>query len=94
MECEGGEIAWTSRDNTGADADQVMIRRPGKRARRVELPVVDKIDRAGSLHAFAAAVKAGRPPQSSGRDNLGSIALMNAAVESATSGLPLPVPAT
>ena len=94
VECAKGEIVWTSRANAGLDADKVTLRLIGKRARRVKLPAMEKIDRAGSLHAFTAAVQSGRPPQSSGRDNLGSIALMNAAVESATSGLPLPIPAT
>lgn len=92
VECSGGEIIWTSRADTGTDADRVTIRPLGKRARHLNLPPMEHYDRAGSLEAFLAAVRTGVEPPSSGRDNLGSIALMNAAVESATSGLPLPVP--
>jgi hypothetical protein len=53
------------------------------------LPVLPNIDRAGALHAFATAIATGKEPESSGRDNLGSIALTYAAIESATSGAPL-----
>ncbi len=86
MECAGGEIAWTSRDDRGASVDRVTVRPLGKRARRLELPMDMPIDRAGSLRAFAQAVAAKEQPESSGRDNLGSIALMNAAIEAATRG--------
>ena len=87
VECAGGEIAWTSRDNLGASVDRVAVRAPGKRARRVELPVLPQIDRAGSLRAFTRAVATGNEPVSSGRDNLGSIALVHAAIEAATTGV-------
>jgi predicted dehydrogenase len=89
MECAGGEIAWTSRDNRGAGVDRVTVRPLGKRARRLELPVQAHIDRAGSLRAFAKAVATGEEPESSGRDNLGSISLMNAAIRSASTGAPV-----
>jgi hypothetical protein len=88
MECAGGEIAWTSRDDRGASVDRVTVRPLGKRARRVELPTIEQIDRAGSLRAFTTAIATGEQPESSGRDNLGSIALMNAAIEAATKGVP------
>ncbi len=86
IECAGGEIAWTSRDNRGASVDRVTVRPLGKRARRLELPTLPQIDRAGSLRAFARAVATGEQPESSGRDNLGSITLMYAAIEAATTG--------
>ena len=91
MECAGGEIAWTSRDDRGASVDRVTVRPLGKRARRLEMPALQQIDRAGSLRAFARAIATGEQPESSGRDNLGSIALMNAAIEAATSGAPVHV---
>ena len=91
MECAGGEIAWTSRDNRGARVDRVTVRARGQRARRLELPALPQIDRAGSLHASAAAVATGAPPASSGRDNLGSLALMYTAIAAATQGTPLRV---
>jgi predicted dehydrogenase len=91
MECAGGEIAWTSRDDRGASVDRVTIRPLGKRARRLELPTHMQIDRTGSLQAFARAVATGEQPESSGHDNLGSIALMGAAIEAATTGGPVRV---
>ena len=90
MELEGGEIAWTSRGPVGDDsADRVEVRPLGEAAREIELPRLSHIDRAGTLVEFAAAVEAGREPECSGRENLGSVALMEAAVESATAGRPV-----
>ncbi len=91
MECAGGEILWTSRGGRGASADRVTIRPLDKAARQVTLPNMPYIDRAGSLAAFVQAIRTGQAPESSGRDNLGSIALMNAAIESAMSGMIVPV---
>lgn len=91
MECEGGEIAWTSRDNRGARVDRVTVKPQGKRAERLELQQHMAIDRAGSLQAFTRAVATGALPESSGQDNLGSIALMCAAIEAATTGVPVRV---
>ena len=85
IECTGGEIVWTSRDDTATD--QVTVRPLGKRARRVKLPEIALTDRRGSLQAFVQAVQTGQEPECSGRDNLHSLALMCAAVESATSRL-------
>jgi predicted dehydrogenase len=93
MELAGGEVSWTSRGGGArqADDDRVTVRPPGKAARRVALPQLPALDRAGSLAAFAHAISTGHEPESSGRDNLGSIALMHAMVESAASGLTVPV---
>ena len=89
IDCSGGEIAWTSRDNNGASVDRVTVRPLGKRARRLELPTHLPIDRAGRYRAFARSITTGEQPESSGRDNLGSIALTYAAIEAATTGLPV-----
>ena len=89
MECAGGEIAWTSRDDLGSSVDRVIVRPLGKRAQRLELPALPQIDRAGSLAAFAGAVGSGKQPESSGRDNLGSIRLMYAAIEASITGAPV-----
>ncbi|MFO7170390.1 MAG: hypothetical protein DIU80_020370, partial [Chloroflexota bacterium] len=93
-ELTGGEVTWTSRDGRerSDEADRVSVKRLGKAARRVKLPSLPALDRAGSLAAFVQAINEGREPVSSGRDNLGSIALMHAMVESAASGLTVPVP--
>lgn len=89
MECAGGEIAWASRDDLGASVDRVTVRPLGKRAHRLALPVLPQIDRAGSLRAFTRAVASGKQPESSGRDNLGSIRLMYAAIEASIVGAPV-----
>jgi predicted dehydrogenase len=85
MECERGEIAWTSRGDGDPieRMDDVQVRPVGKRARRAGLPAVPYVDRAGTLSAFAEAVLTGTEPETSGRDNLRSLALMSAMIESA-----------
>lgn len=86
IECERGEIAWTSRADSGTRADKVTVQRFRKRAEKIELPTLAHFDRAGSLATFRHAVATGVEPECSGRDNLGSIALMFAAIASAESG--------
>jgi predicted dehydrogenase len=92
IECERGEIAWTSREGRDTSADRVAVRRLGKAARRVKLPELPAVDRAGALAAFVQAIETGVQPESSGRENLGSVAFMHAMIESATAGLAVPVP--
>lgn len=88
MDCEAGEIAWTSR---GEIPDEVLIRRTGESASAVALPPVEAQDRSGSLYAFAHACQTGQTPETSGRDNLKTLALLLAAIESAHSGVPVAV---
>lgn len=88
IECEGGLIEWTGRDNDSLAAEALKVRERGKRARRVALPDVPYWDRAGSLAAFTRAIQSGEEPPTSGRDNLGSLALMFAAIAAAESGAP------
>ena len=95
MTFERGEVWWTSRDSgtralqeglgvTGSeDGERVVIRGAGGVERRLPLPVLSLVDQAGSLAELLAAVRAGRQPESSGRENLGSLALALAAVDSA-----------
>ncbi|MBV9228305.1 MAG: Gfo/Idh/MocA family oxidoreductase [Chloroflexi bacterium] len=87
IECAKGEIVWTSRDDTAPD--RVSVRRLGQRMRSVQLPEMPLTDRRGSLKAFVQAVCTGQEPECSGRDNLRTLELMLAAVESATAGLPV-----
>jgi len=89
IECTKGEIVWTSRDDTAPD--HVSVRPLGKHARSVQLPEIPLTDRRGSLKAFVQAVCTGQEPECSGRDNLHTIELMLAAVESATSRLPVSI---
>lgn len=85
MEFEGGEVSWSSRDdNDAALHDLVVITPRGGKAKSVSLPRMSRIDRWGTLAEFASAVRGGRQPECSGRDNLGTMAFVFAAVESAT----------
>lgn len=88
IECELGTITWASRSMRGANGEQVTVRIRGQRARRVELPTLPQIDRAGTLAAFVRAIRTGAEPETSGRDNLGSLALMEAAIASAEQRAP------
>lgn len=91
MECARGELSWTSRSG-GVDplsAERVAVRPLGKRAQRVQLPALAHIGRAGILAAFVRAVRTGEEPETSGRDNLRTLALMAAAIQSAASGAPV-----
>lgn len=91
MECEGGEIAWTCRGETSFD-DEVIIRPFGQEPYAVDLPVFPHTDRAGALQAFVRALQSGEEPETSGRNNLGTVALMVAAAESAASQRPVLFP--
>jgi predicted dehydrogenase len=86
IECQDGELAWTGRENDTVEFDRVSAQRPGGAAAPVALDPVELHGRAGSLRAFARAIETGTEPETSGRDNLGSVALMVAAVESAATG--------
>ncbi len=92
MECAGGEIVWTSRDDLTLDADVVTVRQRGKRLRRMALPAMERWDRAGALAAFVRSVQSGDAPESSGRDNLGTLALTMATIRAAETGQPQSVP--
>ena len=70
----------------------------------IELPEVAALARArpprrrfagleAALAEFVASLRSGRPPQSEGRENLRSLAMCHAAVESARTGMPLAVEA-
>jgi predicted dehydrogenase len=95
---EDGELQFTSRGGEPGDVswDRVTVRKPGGSGRTsgeaartsVELPTAEHHDRQGGLQAFARSVSGGDVPETSGRDNLRSLALMEAATRSAASGLP------
>ncbi len=89
MEFEGGEILWTSRGEDSGPAEVVVMQRRGGAPKTMPLPALKRIDRWGTLSEFADAVRDHREPQSSGRDNLGTLALMSAAVDSATRRQPV-----
>ena len=85
MDAAGGEVVWTSRDDP--TPDRVEVRELGTASpRTLPLPPVPDLDRAGALAAFVDAVRTGSEPESSGRENLPSLALALAAVRSAGEG--------
>ena len=92
MECERGEIVWTSRGDDRLAAERVTVCPLDGPARELDLPTPRYFDRAGALAAFVAAIRTGTEPPCSGRDNLGSVALMTTAVAAAGVGQTLPVP--
>lgn len=83
MEFERGLATWTSRGDEGVLNDRLAMRTRGGRSRTVRLRDMERIDRAGSLTEFALAIRENRVPETSGRDNLGTLAMVEAAVESA-----------
>ncbi len=86
IECEKGVIEWTSRGET---PDSVTVRLIGKQPKAVALPRVARLDREGCLDAFAKAVARSEKPDTSGADNINTLALMFAAVSAADSGAPV-----
>ncbi len=90
IDCAEGEIRWTSRDNLGGvEGDSVEVRSRSGKVRKIALPKVQPHGRAGALAHFAEAIRTGSVPETSGRDNLGTLALVQAAVDSAASGQPV-----
>lgn len=83
MEFEHGQVWWTSRGDEGILNDKLTVRSRGGRRKTLKMPEVPRIDRAGTLSEFAGAIREGREPETSGRDNLGTMAMVEAAVESA-----------
>jgi predicted dehydrogenase len=93
MEFEKGELWWTSRDDLPTDThDEAWIYDHYAKRSAVSLPHLQRTDRAGALEAFVTALSDGVQPESSGRENLGSLAVVHAAVESSLKGEVVPVP--
>ncbi|WP_020577595.1 Gfo/Idh/MocA family protein [Actinopolymorpha alba] len=106
LECERGEIYWTGRTGGAAvtDGETLRVRRQPALASTgagradqahtedaVSLAELPFVGRAGVLAEFARAVAEGDEPETSGRRNLGSLALAEAAARSAVSGQVEPV---
>lgn len=93
---EGGEATWTSRDDPTRrlGSERLWIRPLGAdEPRAASLPEIGPTGRLGALHAFAVAARDGTMPETSGEDNLGTLALTYAAVRSAGVREPVPVAA-
>ena len=82
MELEHGNVRWTSRGDNGLLHDKVVVTPRGGKRQVVQLPTLSRVDRAGTLTEFALAVREGREPETSGRDNLATLAFTVAMVES------------
>jgi predicted dehydrogenase len=88
IETEGANISFTSRQGgeTGTKGDVVKVTPVGKQETTVKLDSPRVWGRSAGLVAFAEAIESGEEPETSGRNNLGSIALMEAAARAAASG--------
>ena len=87
VECEHGEIVWTSRaDNRSLAAERVALRPYDGVEVEETLPTPTHWGRAGVMLALADAVESGTVPSCSAADNIHSLALSAAAVESNATG--------
>jgi predicted dehydrogenase len=88
IECETGTIYFTSREGAeaGTSGDVVSTYEPGKGEEQVRLVKPRFWGRSAGLVRFAQAIETGDVPETSARDNLGSIALMEAAARASLSG--------
>jgi len=89
MEGERGELTWTSRSGKPESGERVTMKLLGEPEELVGLPKLAQVDRAQGLTSFAKAIRDDSEPESSGRDNLGSLALMEGMIASASSGGPV-----
>ena len=90
IQCDDGVIGFTSRGPaaSGTDDDRVVLRPLGGAETELRLDPMPLYDRAGTLDAFAHAVR-GQPTagwEVTAADNLGSLRLMEAAIRSAAAG--------
>lgn len=84
MEFERGEVWWTSRgDQSSGSHDELWTYDHYAQGQQVQLPALEYIDRAGALDAFVRALRANTTPESSADENLGSLKLAYAVIESA-----------
>ena len=91
MEFENGEVTWTSAADSDATQDRVVVNPRDGEQRTIVLPAMPRTGTFATLTEFATAVQSGREPETSGRHNLGTIALMEAAVESSSSRQPVTI---
>src|SRR5581483_1145359 len=74
-----------------ATHDKVLIRPRGGKPRSATLRAMQWTGGWGTLAEFADCVQTGREPETSGRDNLGTIAMMDAAVQSSARREPVAI---
>jgi predicted dehydrogenase len=90
MDFEQGSLFWTSRGDRPLvnRQDQMSIRRLNSEPENIDLEPMPKYDRLGVLNAFAVAVRSGIAPLffPSGRDNISTLLIVNAAIKSSLNG--------
>lgn len=88
MECEEGLIRWTSRQGGkhGIDGDGVSVRTRDGKVEKIALDKMPVWGRSAGVQAFIEAIATGVPNQNAARNNLPSVALMEAAARSMASG--------
>ena len=86
VECEKGDFVWVSRGDPDEQADELRLRPSGEAGHSLTLPKLENRDRAGVLAAFVAALRSGQTPETSGEENLSTLAMSLAAVRSAREG--------
>jgi predicted dehydrogenase len=88
IECEKANVYFTGREGgtAGTSGDAVKVTPAGGKEETVRLVQPRFWGRSAGLVAFAKAVETGEEPETSGRRNLGSVALMEAAARSSLSG--------
>jgi predicted dehydrogenase len=93
MEFAEGELWWTSRKGyeAASGGDRVCFRRLD--GTTTEVPMVDLplLGRSMGLRQLVESIEAGAEPESSGRGNLGTVAIMEAAARSMETGRAEPV---
>ena len=85
---ERGSATWDGESTPRVDADGATAAVPRRKPKDPERFVGLE----GALAEFVAAVRTGSVPQGECHDNLRSLAMCHAAVESAARGVPVPVP--
>jgi predicted dehydrogenase len=93
MEFAEGELSWTSRAGyeAGESGERVCFRRLDGTVTDVPMESVPRLGRSMGLRQLAEHIEAGTTPESSGRANLGTVAIMEAAARSMETGRAEPV---
>lgn len=86
IETEKGVIEFTSRDSDGPGSDVAWFTPRGGEPVALPLPTVRYTDRLGSIAELARAIETGETPSIAGRENLGTLAFLDAVVEAADTG--------
>jgi predicted dehydrogenase len=94
--CEKGALTWDGFDAIRAETVE-GVARDGlfDQPREVQVPPLDPADAVGGhlgvMRDFVAAIGGGRSPETAGTDNLKSLSMVFAAIESAETGQPVEI---